>query len=184
VRTEIRFAGFGGQGIISAGKITGKAATIFDGKHAVMMQSYGPEARGGACNADLVVADAVIGSPQLGLPVQAVIMSQEAYEKYGQQLDPSGTLIVDEDLVDMSEVPPPVERVYTIPATRLAGGLGRKIVANVVMLGAMTAITSIVSEDAMREAILSSVPPHTKQLNEQAYDAGIAHGREALGAEP
>ena len=184
MRTEIRFAGFGGQGIISAGKITGKAATIFDGKHAVMMQSYGPEARGGACNADLVVADAVIGSPQLGLPVQAVIMSQEAYEKYSQQLDPSGTLIVDEDLVDMSEVPPPVDRVYTIPATRLADGLGRKIVANVVMLGAMTAITGIVSEDAMREAILSSVPPHTKQLNEQAFDAGVTRGREALGAEP
>ena len=183
MRTEIRFAGFGGQGIISAGKITGKAATIFDGKHAVMMQSYGPEARGGACNADLVVADAMIGSPQLGLPVQAVIMSQEAYEKYGQAIDPEGTLIVDEDLVDMSEIAPPVKKVYKIPATRIADGLGKKIVSNVVMLGAMAAITGIVSKDAMRDANLSSVPPHTKQLNEQAYDAGYTQGREALSGD-
>lgn len=183
MRTEIRFAGFGGQGIISAGKITGKAATIFDGKHAVMMQSYGPEARGGACNADLVVADAVIGSPQLRLPIQAVIMSQEAYEKYGQTIDPEGILIVDEDLVDMSQMPPPVKKVYRIPATRIADGLGKKIVSNVVMLGAMTAITGIVSKDAMRDAILSSVPPHTKDLNEQAYDAGYEQGREALSGD-
>jgi len=181
VRTEIRFAGFGGQGIISAGKITGKAATIYDGKHAVMMQSYGPEARGGACNADLVVADAMVGSPQLGLPIHAVIMSQEAYEKYGQALDPEGLLIVDEDLVDMSEIAPPVSRVYKIPATRIAGELGKKIVANVVMLGAMAAITGTVSKDAMRDAILSSVPPHTKELNEAAYEAGYAKGEEALG---
>ncbi len=183
MRTEIRFAGFGGQGIISAGKITGKAATLFDGKHAVMMQSYGPEARGGACNADLVVSDAVVGSPQLGLPVQAIIMSQEAYEKYGEQLDTDGILIVDEDLVDLSESPPPVSKVYRVPATRIAEELGRRIVANVVMLGAMTAITGIVSKDAMRDAILSSVPPRTTELNEQAYDAGYAYGREALSGD-
>jgi len=183
MRTEIRFAGFGGQGIISAGKITGKAAAIFDGKHAVMMQSYGPEARGGACNADLVVDDAMIGSPQLDLPIQVVIMSQEAYEKYGQAIDPKGILIVDEDLVDMSALPPPVEKVYKIPATRIADGLGRKIVANVVMLGAMAAITGTVSKDAMRDAILSSVPPRTKELNEQAYEAGYTKGREALSGD-
>ena len=73
MRAEIRFAGFGGQGIISAGKITGRAAAIFDGKNAVMMQSYGPEARGGACNADLVVSDATIGYPQLHRPRRDVV---------------------------------------------------------------------------------------------------------------
>lgn len=180
MRTEIRFAGFGGQGIISAGKITGKAATIYDGKHAVMMQSYGPEARGGACNADLVVSDTVIGSPQLGLPVQAIIMSQEAYEKYGQTIDPQGVLLIDEDLVDTSEIEPPVQTVYRIPATRIADELGKKIVANVVMLGAMAAITGTVSKEGMRDAILSSVPPRTKDLNEAAFEAGFARGREAL----
>ncbi len=177
----MRFAGFGGQGIISAGKITGKAAAIFDGKDAVMMQSYGPEARGGACNADLVISDSGIGYPQLKRPEILVIMSQEAYEKYGQNISPSGTLLIDADLVVTDEIPPPVERVYSIPATRLANELGRKIVANVVMLGALVAITGIVSGEAMLQAILSSVPPRTKGLNERAYTTGYEKGKEAVG---
>jgi len=183
MRAEIRFAGFGGQGIISAGKITGRAAAIYDGNNAVMMQSYGPEARGGACNADLVVSDAAIGYPQLHHPAYGVIMSQEAYEKYAPTIDPAGTLIVDEDLVEMDEAPPAVDRVYAIPATRLADELGRKIVANVVMLGALAAITGVVSRDAMRDAILNSVPPRTVELNERAFETGFARGEEALGAD-
>ena len=181
MRAEVRFAGFGGQGIISAGKIAGRAASIYGGKNAVMMQSYGPEARGGACNADLVVSDAVIGYPQLSQPSILVIMSQEAYEKYGQNIEPEGTMIVDEDLVEFGEIPPTVSDVYSIPATRMADGLGRKIVANVVMLGALAAITEIVSRDAMLDAILNSVPPRTKALNESAFVAGYERGKEALG---
>ncbi len=180
MRAEVRFAGFGGQGIISAGKIAGRAASIYGGKNAVMMQSYGPEARGGACNADLVVADDVIGYPQLTHPGILVIMSQEAYEKYGQTIDPKGILIVDEDLVELDETPPPVSDVYRIPATRMAEELGRKIVANVVMLGALAAITQIVSKDAMLGAILNSVPPRTKELNERAFVTGYERGEEAL----
>ena len=181
MRAEVRFAGFGGQGIVSAGKIAGRAASIYGGKHAVMMQSYGPEARGGACNADLVVSDDVIGYPQLSTPSILVIMSQEAYEKYGLNIDPEGTLIIDEDLVDFEKLPATVSTVYRIPATRMAGELGRKIVANVVMLGALAAITEIVSCDAMLDAILNSVPPRTKELNERAYLAGYERGKEALG---
>jgi len=184
VRSEIRFAGFGGQGIVSAGKIAGRAAAIHDGKHAVMMQSYGPEARGGACNADVVVSDQPIGFPQLHRPGVMVIMSQEAYEKYTAGLDPEGTLIVDGDLVDMKTLPPPVDRVYSIPATRLAQELGRKIVANVVMLGAFTAISRVVSRRAMLEAILASVPPRTKELNERAFTLGFERGEEATRANP
>jgi 2-oxoglutarate ferredoxin oxidoreductase subunit gamma len=182
MREELRFAGFGGQGIVSAGKIAGKAASIFGGRHAVMMQSYGPEARGGACNADLVVSDAAIGYPQLSCPSVLVIMSQEAYEKYGGSIAPTGTLIIDQDLVDLEGASPPVERFFQIPATRWAADLGRKIVANVVMLGAVAAITEIVSREAMLEAILSSVPPHTKDLNERAFTVGYDRGKEALGA--
>lgn len=183
MRSEVRFAGFGGQGIISAGKIAGRAAAIFGGKNAVMMQSYGPEARGGACNADLVISDIPIGYPQLHRPDLLVIMSQEAYEKYGATISPEGILIVDEDLVDLSDPPPCVERVFRIPATRLADELGRKIVANVVMLGALAAISGVVSREVMLEAILSSVPPRTKELNERAYSTGFDVGKEALGAD-
>lgn len=181
LRAEIRFAGFGGQGIISAGKITGRAAAIFDDKDAVLMQSYGPEARGGACNADLVVSDSAIGYPQLDIPDLLVIMSQEAYDKYGRTIKPDGTLIIDEDLVEISGEPP-VEHLYAIPATRLAERLGRKIVANVVMLGALTGITNLVSKEAMLEAILTSVPPKTKDLNEQAFTAGYEQGEGVKGA--
>ncbi len=180
MRAEVRFAGFGGQGIISAGKIAGRAASIYGGKNAVMMQSYGPEARGGACNADLVVSDEVIGYPQLSHPGILVVMSQEAYEKYGHNISPEGVLIVDEDLVDLDEAPPPVSSVFQIPATHLAEELGRKIVANVVMLGALAAITKIVSKDAMLGAILNSVPPRTKDLNERAFVTGYERGEEAL----
>lgn len=181
MRAEVRFAGFGGQGIISAGKITGRAAAIFAGKHAVMMQSYGPEARGGACNADLVVSDEPIGYPQLDTPSLLVIMSQEAYDKYGGTIESQGTLIVDEDLVEFQDSPP-VKQFFRIPATRMADKLGRKIVANVVMLGAVAAISSIVDRQAMLDAILSSVPPRTKGLNEQAFNAGYERGEEALHA--
>ena len=178
MRSEIRFAGFGGQGIISAGKITGRAVSIYDGKDAVLMQSYGPEARGGACNADLVVSDALIGYPQITHPDLLVIMSQEAYEKYGRTGRPEGTLIIDEDLVEIGEDRPNVKQFYKIPATRLAEEVGRKIVANVIMLGALTAISALVSKEAMREAILSSVPPHTKELNERAFNVGYDRGKE------
>ena len=181
MRAEVRFAGFGGQGIISAGKIAGRAAAIFAGKHAVMMQSYGPEARGGACNADLVVSDESIGYPQLHLPNVLIVMSQEAYDKYGTTINADGTLIVDEDLVHL-EADPPVEKYYRIPATRLAEQLGRKIVANVVMLGALAAISDLVTREAMRDAILSSVPPRTKELNEKAFDTGFEQGEEARRA--
>lgn len=181
MRSEVRFAGFGGQGIISAGKIAGRAASIYGGKNAVMMQSYGPEARGGACNADLVVSDEVIGYPRLSRPGVLIIMSQEAYEKYGHDIDPEGTLIIDEDLVDVTSLPPSVSKVYSIPSTRLADGLGRKIVANVVMLGALAAISEVVSRDAMLSAILNSVPARTKELNERAFVMGYERGKEALG---
>jgi 2-oxoglutarate ferredoxin oxidoreductase subunit gamma len=181
MRTEVRFAGFGGQGIISAGKITGRAAAIYDGNEAVMMQSYGPEARGGACNSDLVVSDAPIGSPQLTVPGVAVIMSQEAFDKYGRDLADDGLLILDEDLVDLPDTSSSA-RTYAIPATRIADGLGRKIVANVVMLGALAAITGVASRDAMLQAILASVPPRTKELNERAFTAGYEKGQEAVGA--
>jgi len=91
MRQEIRFAGFGGQGIISAGRIAGQGAVIFDGKHAVFTQSYGPEARGGACAAEVIVSDTSVDYPVIGTPDVAVIMSQEAYTTYGRDIRPGGT---------------------------------------------------------------------------------------------
>jgi 2-oxoglutarate ferredoxin oxidoreductase subunit gamma len=176
MRAEIRFGGFGGQGVVSAGVITGRAATIYDDKHAVMTQSYGPEARGGACNASVIISDHPISYPEVTSPNLLIILSQEAYGMYAQNLVDKGCLVVDEDLVEIDEVPPEVE-FYKIPATRIAEELGNKIVANVVILGALVAITDVVSKDAMLEAVRASVPQRFLELNEQAFDAGYQHAR-------
>jgi 2-oxoglutarate ferredoxin oxidoreductase subunit gamma len=176
VRQEIRFAGFGGQGIISAGRITGQAAVIYDGKHSVLIQSYGPEARGGACAAEVIVSDRQVDYPMVVQPDVGVIMSQEGYEKYGHDLRPGGLLLVDQDLVQHE--PRSDVQVVEVPATRLAESLGRRIVANVVMLGALGAAWPTVSRDALLKAVLAAVPPHTRDLNQRAFEEGYNYVKE------
>jgi 2-oxoglutarate ferredoxin oxidoreductase subunit gamma len=173
-KTEIRFSGFGGQGIILAGFISGKAATLFDKRNATLTQSYGPESRGGACSAELIVSDEPILYPHLILPDILVSMSQPAYERYKSELAENGLLIVDSGLVDPGEVPAGV-RCCSVPATRFAEEMGRGMVANIVMLGYFTAQSGAISEEAMRQAILSSVPAGTEELNKKAFERGLNH---------
>ena len=178
MRGEVRFAGFGGQGIISAGRITGRAAVIHDGRHAVLIQSYGPEARGGACSAEVVISSSPATYPRVERPEVAVIMSQEAYEKFGHDIREGGLLLVDPDLVEYEERDD--VRVIPVPATRIAERLGRRIVANVVMLGALAAVWDKVSVEGMRQAVLESVPPHTVDLNRRAFEEGVRYVEEVL----
>jgi 2-oxoglutarate ferredoxin oxidoreductase subunit gamma len=180
-RKDIKLCGFGGQGIVLSGYILGKAASIFDKKEAVLTQSYGPEARGGACSADVVVAEAKIDYPYLKNINVLVVMSQEAYFTYTKHLGKGRIMLIDEDLVeiDKTQVKRNKWQVYKIPATRFAEDLGKKIVANIVMLGFLTAVTDVVSYEAMKNAILSSVPKGTEKLNESAYEKGYEYGREA-----
>jgi 2-oxoglutarate ferredoxin oxidoreductase subunit gamma len=178
-RDEIRLSGFGGQGIITAGYILGKAAALFDAKHVTLNKSYGPESRGGACSAQLIIGTDEINYPQLIEPTLLVAMSQEAYEKYIGELASGGTLLIDEDLVDMDRPRDDVE-IHSIPSTRIAENqIGRKIVANIVMLGFVAAHTDAVSSAAIREAVLSSVPKGTEEMNEAAFDAGLAYASES-----
>jgi len=176
MRTEIRFAGFGGQGVISAAKISGRAAAINDKLNAVLTQSYGPEARGGACNANVVVSQERIAYPEVTLPSLLVILSQEAYTTFGSTIAPGGTLIVDQDLVDVEKVSSGVS-LYKVPATHLAEELGNRIVANVVMLGAVVALTGFVSKEAMLNSVRDSVPSKFLELNEHAFEVGYDYGR-------
>src|SRR5512136_3087171 len=142
-RTEIRLSGFGGQGIILAGYILGKAAALYDHKHATMTQNYGPESRGGACSAQVIVADAPVSYPHLTTPHVVVAMSQEAYAKYAGELAEGGLLIVDQDLVrpngDLRPLGEQQVRLYGISSTRMAEEMGRKMIANIVMLGCLAA---------------------------------------------
>lgn len=173
MRLEIRLAGFGGQGIVLAGQLLGKAAALYDGKETVFTQSYGPEARGGASSADLVVSDQPVDYPLVARPDFLVAMFQEAYERYRPDLVEGGLLVVDSDLVK----PWPQEGPYRgIPATRLAEELGKRIVANVVMLGFFTAVSGVVRREAVESAIRSSLKPRLVDLNLRAFDTGYAYG--------
>lgn len=178
-KVEVRFSGFGGQGIILAGYISGKAATLFDKRNATLTQSYGPESRGGACSAELIVSDETILYPHLICPDVLVAMSQPAYEMYKDKVSAQGILVVDSGLVEPGEVPAGI-RLYSIPATRLADEMGRSVVANIIMLGFFTAVSAVITEKSMREAILSSVPAGTEELNTKAFDLGFNRGKEAL----
>ena len=176
---EVVMGGFGGQGIILSGLILGKAASLFSDKKATFTQSYGPEARGGACSANVVISEEPIDYPYVTRPHHMMVMSQGAYDKYIDDLRPGGRLLIDEDLVELRRSRDDVA-VFQIPATRLAEQLGRRIVANIVMLGFIAAVTEVVSYDAMRSAILDSVPPGTEELNLKAYNTGYDHGTKAL----
>lgn len=177
MKTEIRIGGFGGQGVILAGIIVGKAASIFDKNEAVQTQSYGPEARGGASKCEVVVSDSKIDYPKVQSPDILVAMSNEALIKYIVDLKDEGTLIVDPDTTDVEDVRDFIDqhniKVYEAPATKTANDeIGLKIVANIVMVGAITKITGIISQDAAIEAIKDSVPAGTEEKNIAAFEAG------------
>ena len=174
---EIRFSGFGGQGIIRCGLITGKALSLFDNKHATMTQSFGPEARGSACSSQLVVSSDRVLYPYITIPEILVSMSQEAYDKYEPDLRDDGILIIDTDLVKPKPVRGKVQ-MFAIPSTRFAEELGNRIIANLVMLGFFTAVTDIVSPEAMKKALPGLVPGRFLDLNIKAFDKGYDYGIE------
>ncbi len=176
-KTEIRLAGFGGQGIILAGNILGKAASLYEQLQAVFTQSYGPEARGGACSADVIISGRAIYYPRVSLPKILVLMSEEAKSTYGRQMSDQAMVLIDEDLVQMDTVPKGC-LLFKIPATRLAEKLGRKIVANIVMLGFITAVTEVVGYEAMKKALFDSIPSGTEELNLKAFEKGFEYGKQ------
>jgi len=177
--TEIRIAGFGGQGVILSAIVLGKAASIYQGAFATMTQNFGPEARGGACSAQLVLSESPILYPYVTLPDITVIMSHEAYVRFGSEIKEGGILIIEQDLVRVSNVNKSVQ-VYSIPATRIAEELGKRMVLNSVMVGFFTAVTRLLEPDAVRKAVADSVPKNFRELNLQAFERGFAYGATAL----
>ena len=177
--TEIRIAGFGGQGVILSAIVLGKAASIYQGAFATMTQNFGPEARGGACSAQLVLSESPILYPYVTHPDIAVIMSHEAYVKFGSEIKEGGILIIEQDLVRVSNVDKSVQ-VYSIPATRIAEELGKRMVLNSVMVGFFTAVTRLLEPDAVRKAVADSVPKNFRELNLQAFERGFEYGANVL----
>lgn len=178
-RTEIKVGGFGGQGVILSGYIIGRAASIYDNKHATMIQAFGPEARGSACSAQVIVSAEPIAYPYIVSPEIMIVMSQEAYTKFTPELASGGVLITEEELVQPHNLRKDIKH-FSIPATRIAEELGKKLVVNIVMMGFLTAVTQLVSKDAMKQAVLASVPKGTEDLNLKAFERGYGHGVEVM----
>jgi 2-oxoglutarate ferredoxin oxidoreductase subunit gamma len=175
-RRELRIAGFGGQGVVLSGQIIGQAVAVFDKKYAAFVQSYGPEARGGSCTAEVVADEEPIGYPYLTDPGLVVALSQDAFNKYGKDLPDHTQVIIDPDLVKSE---PADKRVYLqVPANRMAREMGRAVVANIILLGFLAAVSDFVSVDALRQSVLASVPKGTGDFNMKAFESGYQYGLE------
>jgi 2-oxoglutarate ferredoxin oxidoreductase subunit gamma len=174
MRKEIRFAGFGGQGIISMAIVLAHAAGQFEGLEVAQTQSYGPEARGGACRAEVVVDSEEIDYIKAIAPDVFVAMSQPALDKFGASLTKEALLIVDSALVD--RIPEDAPRVLSVDATGVAEReLGGRLFANIYMLGVLIGSSRIVSPDSVREALKAIMPPRHVEKNIAAFDAGLAY---------
>ena len=181
-RQEILFTGFGGQGIVLAGRILGKAAVIGDHKESTLVQAYGPEARGGACSAQVIIAEGAIHYPYVRYPDVLVCMSQGGFDKFIGDMKKDGILLIDQDLVNPGTIFPKGndETYFAIPSTRMAEELGRKMMANIIMLGFFTAATGAVSITAAENAVTESVPKGTEKTNIKAFYKGYDYGMAIL----
>ena len=164
MKKEIRICGFGGQGIILAGVILGEAATRA-GYSAVQTQSYGPESRGGAARAEVLVSTEPIDYPRVTSADVMVALSQEGYDKYGHALADGATAVVDADLVK-------ADGVQAMPFTAIAEKVGHKIVTNIVMVGYLGALTDFIPYEVLEETVLGNIPKGTEDLNRRALQAG------------
>ena len=170
-RIEVRISGLGGQGVVLAGEILGRAAA-YEGRYVVQTQSYGAEARGSTAKSEVIISDSKIGFPHVRKCDILVAMSQNALETHLKDLKEKGVLIVDKDKVE--HLPETKAKVFKIPATKTAAKLLKsRLYANVIMLGALTKITGIVKKEAVEKAIIDSVPETAKETNISGFREGL-----------
>jgi len=171
-RYEIRFSGSGGQGMILAGIIMAEAAAIYGDKNAVQSQSYGPESRGGASKAEVIISQGPIDYPKATAIDCMLAMTQEACTKYHGDIKAGGILLVDSE--EVKTVPSGNFKVYSYPIIGTARDeMGKTIVANIISLGMITELTGIVSRESVEKAVLSRVPAAFVDLNKKALQIGF-----------
>ena len=180
MRYDIRFSGSGGQGIITAGILLAQAAAIKGGKNAVQSQSYGPEARGGASKAEVIISDDEINYPKIVNPDIVISLTQEAYDKYAVDLKDDATVIVDTTMVhdyDKSK-----HKTYDVPViAAVSKELGSSVSANIAILGAVNEICSIVQHDWLLDVVINNFPARAAENNKKVYNIGIELAKKALG---
>ena len=167
---ELRLSGSGGQGLITAGIILAEAA-LKDQKNAIQTQSYGPEARGGASKAEVIISQEAIDFPKVTLPNMTLALTQIAADKYIADISEDGTIIVDDSI----QLPEGLKakHIYRLPIIKTAiNEVGKEIVANIVALGLIVGLTGIVTEASLEAAILSRIPKGTEDLNKLALQKG------------
>ncbi len=181
MRVELRLAGYGGQGLITAAVILAEAAGLYMGREVVQTQSYGPEARGGSSKADVIISDSRINYPKARHLDVLLALTQEACDKYFQNLKEGGTLLIDETYVTVSPTP----QAYVIPARKTVREVfGKDTFINTVALGALAELVEELDHQAVKKALSSRVPPKTLDDNLKAFELGVNLGRKAKDAPP
>lgn len=173
---KITLCGFGGQGIILTAVMLGTAAVTKGGLYAVQTQSYGSEARGGQCQAELIIDKTPINSPVAEKKNLMVALFQTAYEKYISTLSEDGVLVIDPQLV--TELSHPVAHTFAVPATQIAVDLGNRMAANMVVLGFLAECLGMLRENDLIDVVKTQVNPRFVELNIKAVQAGIAYARD------
>ncbi len=180
MKNEITFAGFGGQGVIKAALLLATAAGLYEDKEIAQTQSYGPEARGGACRSEVIISDAAIDYIKGQRIDTFVVMSQPALDKYIRMADPEKTVVI-ADTTLIESPPQGVQRFYPVKATSVAEeAFGRSLFANIIMLGALSAITGTVTLASLEQALEGNVPEKTLEKNRAALKKGFEIGKELI----
>ncbi len=180
-RFEVRLSGSGGQGLALAGKILAEAAAIYSDQYATQSQSYGPEARGGLSKSEVVISPEPIDFPEAFGADILLAMTQQSYERYQTDLKPGGVAVVDGPIKLSGKE---TFRVCQVPVTELAREkVGKVVVANIIALGVIVGISKVVSEDALRSAVVARAPKGTEQLNMRALEIGLEAARSFLDSE-
>lgn len=171
MRTEIRLSGSGGQGIITAGILLAQSAAIYDNKNSVQSQSYGPEARGGASKAEVIISDDSINYPKVTSPDILVALTQEAYDKYTCDLKESTVIIIDSGMVKEYNK---TDNTYAMPIIeKVTQELGSSLSANIATVGVINAICKLVSDDGLLKTIHAAFPKKAEESNTKAYNIGV-----------
>ncbi len=171
-KIEVRISGLGGQGVVLAGQILGRAA-VYDGKNVVQTQSYGAEARGSAAKSEVIISDGRIGFPMVRKCDVLIAMNQEAVERNLKDLKEDGILLVDSSTV--KNKPKIKAKIFMVPATEIAEKFCHgRLYANMVMLGVLTRISKIVKENSAKSAIRDIVAEKAAAANVQAFELGQA----------
>lgn len=169
MRSEIRISGQGGQGVITLGLIFGRASALYDNKNVIMTEAYGPEQTGGFAQTDLIISDEEIEYPMVNNPDILVVMSKDGWEMNGKKVKTGGKIIYENFMVNPEDSP---NTKFGIPALNKANEMGKKVVTNVIMMGALQELTNLVTKESLEKALLERVPKGTEELNLEALKAG------------